>query len=250
MCSIHPTIDQKISFGRTYLIPKPLDPRLITTLSPAVAKAAMDSGMARKNIEDWDQYHFELQQRIGIDQKLMSRIISRARQNPKKVVFAEADNYKILKAAQILLDEGIAEPILLGRKDTIQSLIEEHSLDLGDCKIINPTDEKETRNQYGDILFEKRQRKGITQFEARRLMKERNYYGAMMVELGHADALISGLTMDYGVTIRPALQVIGVEDGVNRVAGMYIMVNKSGTYFFADTTVNLDRSKAIFHIFF
>lgn len=232
--------DQKISFGRTYLIPKPLDPRLITTLSPAVAKAAMDSGMARKNIEDWDQYHFELQQRIGIDQKLMSRIISRARQNPKKVVFAEADNYKILKAAQILLDEGIAEPILLGRKDTIQSLIEEHSLDLGDCKIINPTDEKETRNQYGDILFEKRQRKGITQFEARRLMKERNYYGAMMVELGHADALISGLTMDYGVTIRPALQVIGVEDGVNRVAGMYIMVNKSGTYFFADTTVNLD----------
>jgi malate dehydrogenase (oxaloacetate-decarboxylating)(NADP+) len=232
--------DKQISFGRTYLIPKPLDPRLITTLSPAVAKAAIESGVARKEIEDWDKYHIELQKRIGIDHKLMSRIISRARQNPKKIVFAEADNYKILKAAQIILDEGIAEPILLGRKDTIKALIEEHRLDLGNCKVINPTDEKENRTHFGDILFDKRKRKGLTQYEARRLMKERNYYGAMMVELGQADALISGLTMDYAVTIRPALQVIGVEEGVNRVAGMYIMINKSGTYFFADTTVNLD----------
>src|SRR5690554_1819297 len=150
--------DKQISFGRTYLIPKPLDPRLITTLSPAVAKAAMESGVARKEIEDWDKYHIELQQRIGIDHKLMSRIISRARQNPKKIVFAEADNYKILKAAQIILDEGIAEPILLGRKDTIKALIEEHRLDLGNCKVINPTDEKENRTHFGDILFDKRKR--------------------------------------------------------------------------------------------
>lgn len=234
--------DQMITFGRNYLIPKPLDPRLITTISPAVAKAAMESGMARKSIEDWDAYHIELQRRIGIDQKLMSRVISQAKQNPKRVVFAEADNYKILKAAQILADEGIAEPILLGRKSTIMKLMEEHHLDLKSCKIINPADEKEKRNYFGDKFYEKRQRKGITQYEGRRLMKERNYFGAMMVELGEADALISGLTMDYGQTIRPALQVIGVEEGINRVAGMYIMLNKSGTYFFADTTVNTDPS--------
>lgn len=232
--------ERKITFGKNYLIPKPLDPRLITTLAPAVARAAIQSGVARKTIEDWDKYHMELQQRIGIDQKLMSRVISRARQNPKKVVFAEADNYKILKAAQIIVDEGIAEPIFLGRKNTILGLIEEHQLGLADCKIIDPAEEKEKRNYYGDILYERRQRKGVTRFEGRRMMKERNYFGAMMVELGEADALISGLTMDYAATIRPALHVIGVEKEVNRVAGMYIMLNKAGTYFFADTTVNTE----------
>lgn len=232
--------DENITFGKNYLIPKPLDPRLITAISPAVAKAAIESGTARKEIDDWEKYYIELQQRIGIDQKLMSRIISQAKQNPKRVVFAEADHYKILKAAQILVDEGIAHPILLGRRDKILQMMDEHNLDLHDCTIINPSDEKEKRNYLGELFYQKRQRKGITLYEGQRMMKERNYFGAMMVETGEADALISGLTMDYGVTIRPALQVIGVEEGVQRVAGMYIITSKAGTFFFADTTVNTD----------
>jgi malate dehydrogenase (oxaloacetate-decarboxylating)(NADP+) len=230
--------DEKLRFGKTYLIPKPLDPRLITTISPAVAKAAISSGMAKEPILDWAAYDEELQKRIGIDQKLMSRIMSRARQQPKRVVFAEADHYKILKAAQIVKDEGIGIPILLGRKDKIRMLIEEHNLDLKDCVILNPFEEKERLNLYGDILYQKRKRKGVTPQEGRKLMRERNYFGAMMVEMGEADALISGLTKDYASTIKPALQVIGVEKGVGRVAGMYIMLNKKDTYFFADTTVN------------
>ncbi|HEX8549276.1 MAG TPA: NADP-dependent malic enzyme [Cytophagaceae bacterium] len=232
--------DERISFGRKYLIPKPLDPRLITAISPAVANAAMHSGIAKNPIEDWEKYHVQLQQRIGIDQKLMSTVISRAKQAPKRIVFAEADDPKILKAAQIILDEGIGTPILLGKKDKINKLIKEYNLDLQSCQIISPFDEKQKRVEYGNLLYEKRKRKGITKTEGKRLMRERNYFGAMMVETGEADALISGLTKDYAAVIKPALQVIGVEEGISRVAGMYIIVNKKGTYFFADTTVNTD----------
>ncbi len=230
----------KLQFGRDYLIPKPLDPRLITTVSPAVAKAAMDSGMAKHPITDWGAYHHELQKRIGIDQKLMSRIIDRAKQNPKRVVFAEATHHKILKAAQILKDEGICHPILLGNKTEILRLIKEHDLDLEDCPIIYPREVPETVQKYAELLYKKRQRKGVTFEDCLRLMLERNYFGAMMVEVGEADALVSGLTKDYPKTISPALQVIGVADNVSRVAGMYIITNKRGTYFFSDTTVNLD----------
>jgi malate dehydrogenase (oxaloacetate-decarboxylating)(NADP+) len=230
--------DQKLSFGRNYLIPKPLDVRLITAISPAVAKAAMESGVAKLTITDWEAYHQELLQRIGIDQKLMSRIISRARQNPKKIVFAEADHYKILKAAQIVIDEGMGTPILLGNKAKIKKLIKEHNLDLEDCEIINPREDKERVDRYAQVLYVKRQRKGTTLLEAKQMLRQRNYFGAMMVDTGEADALISGLTRDYASTIKPALQVIGVEEGVNRVAGMYIIINKKQTFFFADTTVN------------
>jgi malate dehydrogenase (oxaloacetate-decarboxylating)(NADP+) len=230
----------KLQFGREYLIPKPLDPRLITTVSPAVAKAAMASGMAKNPITDWEAYHHDLQKRIGIDQKLMSRIIDRAKKNPKRVVFAEATHHKILKAAQIIKDEGIAYPILLGNKTEILQLIKEHDLDLQDCKIIDPRDEDTIVEQYAQALYEKRQRKGVTFRDCLRLMRERNYYGSMMVEKGDADALVSGLTKDYPKTISPALQVIGVADGVSRVAGMYIITNSKGTYFFSDTTVNVD----------
>lgn len=233
----------KISFGREYLIPKPLDPRLITSISPAVAKAAMDSGEARKPITDWGAYHQELLNRIGIDQKLMTRIIERAKKNPKRVVFAEAHHHKILKAAQILQDEGIAQPILLGDKDQIEKLIIEHKLELN-CPIIYPRQEKEKVEQFAEVLYKKRQRKGMTLRDCQQLLRDRNYYGAMMVEMGEADALVSGLTKDYPKTIVPALQIIGIAEGVNRVAGMYIILNKKGTFFFADATVNLDPNAA------
>jgi malate dehydrogenase (oxaloacetate-decarboxylating)(NADP+) len=230
----------KIQFGREYLIPKPLDPRLITTVSPAVAKAAMDSGIAKYPITDWVSYHHELQQRIGIDQKLISRIIDRAKKNPKRVVFAEANHHKILKAAQILKDEGIAQPILLGNREEIHKLIEEHNLDLHDCPIYYPREDDDMVNRYAEVLYKKRQRKGLTYLDSVRMMRERNYFGAMMVEFGDADALVSGLTKDYPKTILPSLQIIGTADGVDRVAGMYIITNKKGTFFFADTTVNVD----------
>ena len=228
-----------LSFGREYLIPKPLDPRLITTISPAVAKAAMKSGMARKKITDWEAYHQELLNRIGIDQKLIARIIYRAKKNPKRVVFAEAHHPKILKAAQTLMDERIAHPILLGDKDEIERLIEEHKLELN-CPIIYPRKENYKVDQYAEALYKKRQRKGLTIRDCQQLMRDRNYYGAMMVEMGDADALVSGLTKDYPKTILPALQIIGVAEGIKRVAGMYIILNNKGTYFFADTTVNVN----------
>lgn len=231
---------QQIVFGKNYLIPKPLDPRLITRISVAVAKAAIDSGVAKSPIDDWDAYEVELQRRLGINQKLMSFVINRAKENPKKIVFAEGDKVKILKAAQIVKEEGVAEPILLGDVSRIQNMIEELNLDLSECVIIDPSQEEEKRDAYGDILFSKRKRKGMTQYESRRLMRDRNYFGTMMVELGEADALISGLTTDYPSTITPALQIIGVEEGIEKVAGMYIMISKKGTFFFSDTTLNTD----------
>jgi malate dehydrogenase (oxaloacetate-decarboxylating)(NADP+) len=232
--------DNKITFGNTYLIPKPLDPRLITTIAPAVAKAAMESGVAKTVITDWEAYNMELQERIGIDQRLMLRVVSRAKKDPKRVVFAEADNSKILKAAQLLWGEKVAIPILLGNKEKIDQLIEEHNLDLSGVTIIDPYEDEAKLEHFGNILYEKRKRKGLTQSECIRLMKDRNYYGAMMVELGQADALISGLTKDYPKTILPALHVIGVRPDVNRVAGMYIMNTAKGPFFFSDTTVNVN----------
>jgi malate dehydrogenase (oxaloacetate-decarboxylating)(NADP+) len=232
--------DNKITFGKTYLIPKPLDPRLITTIAPAVAKAAMESGVAKTLITDWEGYNLELQERIGIDQRLMLRVVTRAKKDPKRVVFAEADNVKILKASQLLRDERVAIPILLGNKEKIDSLIEEHNLDLTGVTIIDPYMDEDKLKFFGNILYEKRKRKGLTPTECIRLMKDRNYYGAMMVELGEADALISGLTKDYPKTILPALQVIGVKPEVNRVAGMYIMNTSKGPFFFSDTTVNVN----------
>ena len=234
--------NSKIEFGRDYLIPKPLDPRLITSISPAVAKAAMESGMATYHIKDWNKYNEDLLKRIGIDQKLTSRVITRAKKNPKRVVFSEANHHKILKAAQVLLDEGIAYPILLGNVKEIQDLIKLHKLELQDCPIISPHDEKEKVKKYAKELYTKRQRKGLTLKDCEKALLDRNYYASMMVEHGDADALISGLTKDYPKTIAPALQVIGTAPHVNRVAGMYIIMNKKGTFFFSDCTVNVDPS--------
>jgi malate dehydrogenase (oxaloacetate-decarboxylating)(NADP+) len=236
--------DKRMVFGREYLIPKPLDPRLITTLAPAVAKAAIDSGVARKSIDDWEQYNVDLQMRIGIDQRLMSRILVQAKKDPRRVIFAEADNHKILKAAQTVQDEKIGIPILLGNREKIHALIVENQLELDGCEIVDPKapEQQERFETYAQMLFKKRQRRGVTLHEARKLMQDRNYFGAMMLENGEADAFISGLTKDYPKTITPALHVIGIEDGVSRVAGMYIISNKRQSYFFADTTVNRDPS--------
>ncbi len=231
-----------IKFGKEYLIPKPLDPRLISTISPAVAKAAMDSGVAQLDIYDWEQYKVELEERVGAEKRLISRIISRARKDPKRIVFAEADNLKILTAVQMIMDEGIGIPVLLGNTKKIEALIKENDLEIGECEIIDPFYEKEKRKEYGRLLHEKRKRKGVSLYEGESLMLDRNYFGAMMVETGEADALISGLLSNYAKCLRPALQILGAEDNVERVAGMYIMRNKKGTYFLADTTVNIDPS--------
>ncbi len=231
--------DDNLSFGRAYLIPKPLDPRLITTVAPAVAKAAMASGVAKRHITDWDAYHLELLARVGIGQKLITRINGLARSAPKRVIFTEADNFKVLKAAQILKDEGLGYPILMGRSGIIRQMIAQNNLELEDCPILDPLQEADMAEAYGRILFEKRKRKGVTLAEAIRLMRDRTYFGAAMLEAGAGDVLISGLTRDYGQTITPALRLIGPEPGTSRVAGMYVINTKSGTYFFADTTVNV-----------
>jgi malate dehydrogenase (oxaloacetate-decarboxylating)(NADP+) len=233
---------RNLKFGKDYIIPKPMDQRLLTEVSSAVAKAAMDSGVARKAITDWDAYNEELRSRIGKDDKLMRNISLKAKENPKRVVFAEADNYKILRAAQIVKDEGIATPILLGNKEKIKQILSENELELGDVKIIDTRQECENANEYAENLFNKRQRRGITLYEAKKMMRDRNYYGASMVQFGHADALISGLTKNYVTTVKPALQIIGTEPGVKKVAGMYIMITKKGPVFFGDTTVNVDPS--------
>ena len=234
--------DNTLAFGPEYIIPKPLDPRLITAVAPAVAMSAIRTGVAKEEIPDWNKYRESLKKRLGLDNELIRSLTSRAKRNPKKVVFAEAEHYKILKAAQQVKDDRIAEPILLGRRQKILDLIEEFALEMDDVCIIDPKEikQEDKRHEYGDIFWEKRKRKGITQFEARKLMRERNYYGSMMVEMGDADALISGITRNYRATVKPALEVIGKEEGVNNVVGMYIMRTKKGTLFLADTTINLE----------
>ncbi len=233
-----------IAFGPNYIIPKPLDPRLLSTVAPAVAKAAIESGVAKKPITNWSDYEIELNKRLGIDNQLVRALGSKARKDPKRVVFADAENVKVLKAAQIALDEGTAFPILLGNPDVINALAESNSIVIDGMDIINPKNEllAEQRAEYGEHFFKKRQRRGVNKYEASKLMKESNYYGCMMVEMGHADAMISGLSRNYPDTIRPAIQIIGTEEGVSMIAGMYIMLTKKGPLFLADTTVNFNPS--------
>ena len=234
--------EQSLFFGRNLIIPKPLDPRLITAIAPAVAKAAMESGIAGEPIEDWEAYDTMLLNRLGQASNFSMSLSDRASKNPKRVVFAEAEHYKVLKAAEQAVEEGIAHPILIGRKHIITSLIEENNLELSSATIIDPRDKDhiEKRKVFGEILHEKRKRHGLTLLEAERAMRRRNYFGAMLVETGEADALVSGLTRNYPRVIRPALQVIGKAEGVSKVAGMYIMQTNQGPMFFADTTVNVN----------
>jgi len=236
--------ETNISFGKEYIIPKPLDYRLITTVAPAVAKAAMESGVAQIKIDDWAKYEENLDKRLGLDNKLIQSITQRSRMNPKRVVFAEADHYKILKAAQITKEDGVAIPILLGNKHRIINMIEEHGLDLGDIEIIDSrsNEESERRKKYAEAFLEKRKRRGFTYPEARKIMRERNYFGAAMVQNGEADVLISGLTRNYASTIKPALQVIGKDPSLKSIAGMYVLMTKNGPLFLADTTVTYEPS--------
>jgi len=234
--------EKNISFGADYIIPKPLDPRLLSTVAPAVAKAAIESGIAKNRIEDWDAYENELNRRLGLDNQVMRIVGNKAKRNPKRIVFAEADNLKILKAAQIIYDEGIGYPILLGDEAKIKLIAAEGTVDIEGLPILDPRSEAtlEKRNQYGDLFFQKRGRKGFNAYEAKKVMRDRNYFGCMMVEFGDADCMISGLAKNYPDTIRPALHTIGTEDGVEKIAGMYLMLTKKGPLFLADTTVTFN----------
>ncbi len=232
-----------LKFGNNYIIPKPVDPRLITEVAPAVARAAMESGVAQNPIKDWEAYELELANRLGNDNTISKIIETKAKQDIKRVVFADAENLSVLKAAQIVLDEGIAQPILLGNHKRIQAIIDEFKLSIPDVQIIdtlNPQSEKEVQllEEYGEAFFKKRQRKGINASEAKDSMRSRSFYGAMMVEQGDADAMIGGLTKKFPYTVRPALQIIGAREDVRKVAGLHIVMTKMGPLFVADTTIN------------
>src|SRR4026208_1906239 len=234
--------EKNILFGPDYIITKPVDPRLLSTVAPAVAKAAIDSGIAKHKIEDWDAYENELNRRLGLDNQVLRVVGNKARRNPKRIVFAEADNLKILKAAQIVYDEGIGYPILLGDESKIKLIAAEGGVDIEGLPILDPRSETtaEKRQQYGDLFFQKRGRRGFNAYEAKKVMRDRNYFGCMMVEFGDADCMISGLAKNYPDTIRPALHTIGTEEGVQKIAGMYLMLTKKGPLFLADTTVNFN----------
>jgi malate dehydrogenase (oxaloacetate-decarboxylating)(NADP+) len=230
-----------LAFGPQYIIPKPLDPRLLSTLAPAVAKAAVESGVAQQQISNWAEYELSLNKRLGLDNQMLRLISNKARRDPKRLVFADAENIKVLKAASIIYDDGIAYPILLGNEARIKNIAAENNIDIDDLPIIDVrSDEMEAKREFfGSLLFQKRQRKGINKYESQKLMRTQNYFGAMMVETGEADSMLSGLTRNYADGIKPALQIIGVDEGVKKIAGMYILLTKKGPLFLADTTVNI-----------
>ncbi len=233
--------ETKLSFGKDYIIPKPFDPRLIAVVPPAVAKAAIESGVAKKTITDWDAYEDELRARLGSDNKIVRLMHSRAKLDPKRVVFAEADHLAVLKAAQIVHDEGIAVPILLGRKKVIEALMEEIEFD-ADVLIIDPkSDEEESRkDKYAEVYWKQRKRRGITLLSAKKLLRERNYFAAMMVNEGDADALISGYSRSYPTVVKPILELIGLDKGVTRIATTNLLMTQRGPMFLSDTSINID----------
>jgi len=233
---------KEMGFGREYIIPKPFDPRVLTWVAPAVAAAAMDTGVARKPIEDFDEYRMRLDIRMGRTQELIARMYSKASNEPKRIVLAEGEEYRVIKAAQIALDEGIAKPVLIGEEKEIRRVAEQHSVDLEGIEIVNPR-EHSRMDQYVQEYYRLRQRKGVTPYYARRnIMNRRNYFAAMMVHTGDADCMISGYTSHYPDTIRPALEIIGRDKRFRKVSGCYMLSSKTKPYFLADTTVNIDPS--------
>ena len=234
-----------IVFGREYIIPKPVDPRLLTTVAPAVARAAMETGVAKFPIQNWEAYELQLSKRLGLDNTLMKVIINKAKTNPKRVILADAENVTVLKAAQEVMQEGIATPILLGNRQIIEQLLADNKINLNGVEMIDPyvphtLGEKERSNRYSELFFKQRQRQGLNYAEAQKIIRRRNYFGSMMVEVGEADAMIGGMTRNYPDTLRPALQAIGRQDGVQKVSGMYILMTRFGPLFLADTTVNFN----------
>ncbi|TBW30157.1 NADP-dependent malic enzyme [Gramella sp. KN1008] len=234
--------ETKLNFGPDYIIPKPFDPRLIAKVPPAVAKAAMESGVARQNIQDWEKYEEELLERMGNDNKITRLLINRAKTNPKRVVFAEADHLDVLKAAQIVRDEGIGIPILLGRREVIKELMAEIDFEEDDVAIIDSKsdEEEEHRRIYAQKYWETRHRNGVTKYDAQKLMRERNYFAAMMVNTGDADALLSGYSRAYPTVVKPMLELIGMAKGVTRVAATNVMNTSRGPLFISDTSINID----------
>ncbi|EDM44267.1 malic enzyme [unidentified eubacterium SCB49] len=235
--------ETKLNFGRDYIIPKPFDPRLIAKVPPAVAKAAMESGVATAPITNWQKYEDELNERMGSDNKIIRLLMNRAKTNPKRIVFAEADHLDVLKAAQIVHDEGIGIPILLGRRDVIEELMEQIEYDR-EVTIIDPKSDEEAahRDRYAEKHFKNRQRSGITYYDAQSMMRERNYFASMMVNEGDADAMISGYSRAYPSVVRPVLETIGSYDGVDKVATTNMMLTKRGPLFISDTSINIDPS--------
>lgn len=235
--------ETRLTFSKDYIIPKPFDPRLIAEVPPAVAKAAMETGIAKEPITDWEKYKDVLMERLGSDSKIVRLLMNRARLNPKRVVFTEADHLDVLKAAQIVHDDGVAIPILLGRKETIEQLKQEIEFD-ADVLIIDPkTDEqREKRYEYAQVYWEQRKRRGVTLFEAKKLMRERNFYAAMMVNEGDADALISGYSRSYPSVVKPMLELIGLAPGATRIATTNVMMTQRGPMFLSDTSININPS--------
>ena len=233
----------KLTFGKNYIIPKPFDPRLITEIPPMVAKAAMDSGVAREPIENWEQYEEELHSRLFSDKKMVRVLFNRAKENPKKIVFAEADHLDVLKAAQIVHEEGIGFPVLLGNIDTINDLKSEIEFD-AEVPIIDPKcdEESENRERYGKSYWNKRKRKGVTLYDSIDKMKQRNYYAGMMLSCGDVDALISGYSRSYPVTFKPIIETIGKAKGIKKVATTNLMITNKGPLFFSDTSINIEPS--------
>jgi malate dehydrogenase (oxaloacetate-decarboxylating)(NADP+) len=235
--------ETKLNFGREYIIPKPFDPRLIAVVAPAVAKAAMDSGVAKHPITDWDKYTEELLERLGSDNKMVRLLTNRAKTEPKTIVFAEADHLDVLKAAQIVWEEKIGTPILLGNKETITELKEEIGFD-ADVIIIDPKtkEEDERRNRYAKVLWEKKKRRGVQFLDAQKWMRERNYFAAMMVNEGDADAMLTGYSRSYPSTVKPIMQLIDKAPGVTRIATTNMMMTKRGPIFLSDTAINPNPS--------
>ncbi|MGJ8658164.1 MAG: NADP-dependent malic enzyme [Akkermansiaceae bacterium] len=230
-------------FGKDYIIPKPVDPRLITTVAPAVVKAAMNSGVAQNPIKDWEAYEHQLAIRLGNTSTLSKVIENKAKLDVQKIVFADVENVTMLKAARVVIEEKIAQPILLGNKVIIEEMLKEHNIELPGVKIIDPKKcaneaEKQRIRDYAAIYHDKQKRKGINLDEAYKSIRSRAYYGTMMVETGDADAMIGGLSRRYPDTIKPALQIVGAKPGVKKVAGMHILMTKSGPLFLSDTTIN------------
>ena len=231
--------ETKLAFGRDYIIPKPFDPRLISKVAPAVAKAAMESGVAQNPITDWEKYEEELMERMGSDNKMVRLLINRAKTDPKRIVFAEADQLDVLKAAQIVYEEGIGKPILLGRKEDILELKEEIGFD-ADVPILDPKtkEEDERRMRYAEIFWKERQRRGISLLDAQKWMRERNYFAAMMVNEGDADAMLSGYSRSYPSVVRPLMQLIGKAPGISLIATTNMMMTNRGPMFLSDTAIN------------